>query len=231
MAGALGFLFIALFGLVGVHAFLQGGPVAEDTPRTVASSFGVATLAGMNVLMLTSAGSTLDSTFSSMAKAISLDLGGVGRLGRDWVGSVSVGRFTMIAMAVVGNLPLFTGARILQATTISGTMVMGLAPVFVLSFLLRAPPVSFHLAFWAGISLGVLHVVGLVPEAITIGDGKYADLLGVNVYGLAICTALFVLPTLLPGAGAGAGAGGGGPAAEGPTTAAGRPAHELAGGG
>ena len=197
LAGAAGFVFIVLFGLVGVHAFVQGIPATEDTPASVARSFGLATLTGMNVLMLTSAGSTLDSTFSSMAKAGALDLGSVmARVGFR-PGSVSLGRWAMIMIAVLGNLPLFTGARILQATTISGTMVMGLAPIFLLAFLREAPPLSFHLAFWAGVALGLLEALGLVPAALSIGDGRYASLLGVNVYGLIVCSTLFVVPALV----------------------------------
>lgn len=219
VAGALGFLFIVLFGLVGVHAFVQGIPSGEDTPGVVARSFGVATLAGMNVLMLTSAGSTLDSTFSSLAKAGSLDLGralrrldpgrAVRKLGslplpapsgpdsEPAAAAVSVGRWTMVVMAVLGNLPLLTGAKILQATTISGTMVMGLAPIFLLAFLRDAPPLSFHLAFWTGLALGVVHVLGWVPASLAIGDGVYASLLGVNVYGLVLCSLLFLVPAFL----------------------------------
>ena len=196
MAGGVGFRFIVLFGLVGVHAFVQGIPAGEDTPGLVARSFGVATLAGMNVLMLTSAGSTLDSTFSSLAKAGAIDLK---RILRSWdrrAGSLGVGRWIMASMAVAGNLPLVTGARILQATTISGTMVMGLAPIFPLAFLKRASTLSFHLAFWPGVAIGVLHVLGLVPPALAIGGGRHGLLLGINLYGLLLCTALFLFPAL-----------------------------------
>ena len=36
----------------------------------------------------------------------------------------------MVFLAVFGNIPMLLGTDILKATTISGTMVIGLAPVF-----------------------------------------------------------------------------------------------------
>jgi solute:Na+ symporter, SSS family len=99
----------------------------------------------------------------------------------------------MVATAVLGSLPLFTGATILQATTISGTMVLGLAPAFILGVFLRAPAAAFHLAFWTGIAAGIIEVLGLVPAWMVMGDGRYGALLGVNVWGLGIATGLYLL--------------------------------------
>jgi hypothetical protein len=87
----------------------------------------------------------------------------------------------------------FAGTDILKATTISGTMVMGLAPVFLLAPLVNYSPWSFHLAFWPGVVLGVMLAGGAIPDSWTIGDGKYASLLGTSLYGLAICFAGFLL--------------------------------------
>lgn len=102
-------------------------------------------------------------------------------------------RVAMVAAAVLGSLRLFTGATILQATTIRGAMVLGLAPVFILGLLLRAPAAAFHLAFWVGIGAGIAELMDIVPDWMTIGDGRYAGLLGVNVWGLALSTGLFLL--------------------------------------
>ncbi len=225
LAGGLGFAAIVAFGGIGIPAHLQGLPFEDDAPRAVAASLGAGALLLVNVVMLTSAGSTLDSTFSSIAKAVDLDgreiLSGAtgptgetdgapgsgdGSLvgGRDVslaggaVGSarrgLGAGRWVMVGAAVVGNLPLFFGARILQATTISGTMVIGLAPVFVLGLVLRAPPASFHLAFWSGLAVGVAEAAGWVPRGLAVGEGTYASLLGANAWGLALVTVLFLLP-------------------------------------
>jgi hypothetical protein len=152
-----------------------------------------------NAIMLTSAGSTLDSTFASAAKLS----------GRDWPGRAGTatdsetryGRLVMVAIAITGNLPLLSiylgdaaGPAIIAATTISGTMVMGLAPIFLLAFVPHAGRESFHLAFWPGLLFGVLVTVEsalkveIFPAWIDIGWGKYADDLGVNVWGLMICT-------------------------------------------
>jgi len=189
LAGAAGALAITLFGLVGVTAFLSGLPVHDDAPRVVAASLGMSVLVTVNVIMLTSAGSTIDSAFSSVSKATSLDIPAVA----GWrVRGVTAGRVAMVAAAVLGSIPLFTGATILQATTISGTMVLGLAPVFILGIFLQAPPAAFHLAFWTGITAGVAEVAGWVPQWMWIGDGRYAALLGVNAWGLAISTGFFL---------------------------------------
>ncbi len=58
---------------------------------------------------------------------------------------------------------------------------------------------SFHLAFWTGIALGVLDLLKLIPPGWAIGSGKYGLLLGTNLYGLALCTFGFFLPLALPG--------------------------------
>jgi SSS family solute:Na+ symporter len=109
----------------------------------------------------------------------------------------------MAVFALIGNLPMMAGTDILKATTISGTMVIGLAPVFLLAGFTRpgtrAAAWSFHLAFWTGLVLGVLLAIGQIPDSWAIGDGKYARLLGVNLYGLLLCTAGYLLPSLIEG--------------------------------
>jgi len=91
------------------------------------------------------------------------------------------------------------GPAIIQATTISGTMVMGLAPIFLLAFIRKAGTLSFHLAFWPGLTFGVMRVIesatgsSLFPEAMSIGSGKYALDLGVNIYGLLICVSGYLI--------------------------------------
>lgn len=191
-AGVGGILFILLSSLIGIYAYKEGLAFTDDAPRIVAASFGLGILFAMNVIMVCSAGSTLDSTLSSISKEAGVDLAALGF--ERWYGRIGAGKMAMVAIALLGNLPLFAGASILQATTISGTMVMGLAPIFLLHFLPSVPRVSFHLAFWSGLALGVLYTLGWVPPALAIGDGRYAMLLGVNLYGLLLCTGLFLLP-------------------------------------
>lgn len=200
IAGALGAVAIVLFGTVGIPAFLAGAPIDDDAPRVVAASVGTGVLIMVNVVMLTSAGSTLDSTFSSVAKAVNVDAPGVERGtagdGRGRTGGITAGRMAMVVLAVLGSLPLFAGAAILEATTISGTMVLGLAPAFLLGLVVKAPPLSFHLAFWTGIAVGVAEVLDVIPAALSVGDGSYATLLGANLWGLLLATLLFLLPVV-----------------------------------
>jgi SSS family solute:Na+ symporter len=107
-------------------------------------------------------------------------------------------------------LPLLTiyagdkvGAAIIAATTISGTMVMGLAPIFLLSWLPSARALSFHMAFWPGLILGISRAVEtfahitIFPATLALGQGKYALDLGLNVYGLLFCTCGFLIGAVL----------------------------------
>ncbi|WP_456438730.1 sodium:solute symporter family transporter, partial [Psychroserpens sp.] len=121
LASALGVVCIILFSMIGVYAQTQGmqGQAAVE----VGKAFGVVILLVINFIMITSAASTLDSTFSSFSKLLVVDL----NIGKD----ISFGRMSMAVIAILGTLPVFLDAEILSATTISGTMVIGLTPVFV----------------------------------------------------------------------------------------------------
>ena len=205
IAGLLSGGFILLFSSVGLYARAFGleGSAAVAVPVAL----GLPLLLVFNAIMLASAGSTLDSTFASTAKLTARDWPNAGAEATER--QRRIGRRTVIVIAVVGNLPLLSvlvgdkaGPAIIAATTISGTMVMGLAPIFLLSFIRQAGPLSFHLAFWTGLSLGVLMTIesatgiDIFPGWIDIGSGRYADDLGVNVYGLLACTAGYLLGTL-----------------------------------
>jgi len=192
-SGVVGFACIFAFSLVGVHARLEGLALSDNVPASVAGSLGLGALFVMTVVMISAAGSTLDSTFSSLAKSIAQELP---TLANRAVGAqpIRIGVWTMVVFALVGNVPMIAGTDILKATTISGTMVMGLAPVFLLARFAGHSPWSFHLSFWIGIVLGLLSTFGWIPASWAIGNGKYALLLGVNFYGLILCFAAFLLP-------------------------------------
>lgn len=193
VAGVLGFACIFAFSLVGVHARLEGLPSGDNMPGAVALTFGALPYLLMTIVMVMAAGSTLDSTFSSIAKSFGQEMPLLA--GRTpGPRAVTIGMWAMIAIAVLGNIPMIAGTDILKATTLSGTMVMGLAPIFLLAPLVTYSPLSFHFAFWPGVVLGVLLAAGAIPAGWAIGTGKYALLLGTNVYGLAICLAGFLLP-------------------------------------
>lgn len=196
VAGAIGFVCILAFSLIGVHAYLDGIAATSNAPGVVARSFGIAALFATMVVMISSAGSTLDSTFASLSKNLAQEVPLL--LKSDGRAAIRRGVWAMAIFALLGNLPMFFGTDILKATTVSGTMVMGLAPIFLLAPWVRYSPWSFHLSFWTGLTIGILQAGGLLPASWAIGDGKYALLLGANAYGLALCTAGFLLPLTLP---------------------------------
>ena len=182
-ASLLGAICIILFSLIGVYAQTQGlkGQAAVE----VGKAFGVVVLLVINFIMITSAASTLDSTFSSFSKLLAVDLG----LGK----SLTFGRLAMVAIAVLGTIPIFFNAEILSATTISGTMVIGLTPIFIF-WNYKVPKISFYLSVGCGIIFGFLLVFKVFPEALIFTKGRYADLLWVNVWGIFSCNLLYFVP-------------------------------------
>lgn len=201
-AGVISGGFIFLFSAVGLYARAYS---VEGIPTlSVPALFGLPMLLVFNAIMLTSAGSTLDSTFSSVAKLGARDW--FNRKGNPTETQAFLGRWWIVAIALLGNVPLLSiyfgdqvGPAIILATTISGTMVMGLAPIFLLAFVPGAGRLSFHLAFWPGLGFGILRVMEsvlstpLFPAWVSMGSGRYAVDLGVNVYGLLLCTAGYLL--------------------------------------
>ena len=182
-ASVLGAICIVLFSIIGVYAQSQGmqGQAAVE----VGKALGVVILLVINFIMITSAASTLDSTFSSFSKLLAVDL----NLGK----SISFGRITMIIVAVLGTIPVFLNAEILSATTISGTMVIGLTPVFIF-WKVKVPKISFYLAVICGVFFGLLLVINSFPKSLIFTKGKYADLLWVNIWGILSCNILYFIP-------------------------------------
>jgi Na+/proline symporter len=206
LASVLSGTFIFLFSLIGLYGLSLG--LGKPTSVTVPASFGLAMLLVFNGIMLMTGGSTIDSTLTSVAKLSA----------RDWRNDsldptprhLTTGRIALLVVAVVGNLPLLSiylgdrvGPAIIAATTISGTMVMGLAPIFLLSWIRQAGTASFHLALWPGVALGVVRAVEtfgqvhIYPASLALGSGPFALDLGVNAWGLALCTIGFGFGALL----------------------------------
>jgi len=182
-AGVIGGVCIVLFSLIGVYAKTLGldGQAAVE----VAQLLGTGILLVINFIMVTSAASTLDSTFSSFSKLAAIDL----NLGK----SLSLGRLAMVGLAVLGTIPVFLDAEILSATTISGTMVIGLAPVFIF-WKLQAPRISYFLSVGCGLVFGFLLVFEIFPASLVWTEGRYAELLWTNVWGTMACFGLFLIP-------------------------------------
>ena len=95
VAGLLGFVAVFVFSLVGVHARLNGIDAMGNAPAAVGRSLGLAALFFMSVVMMTSAGSTLDSTFTSLAKSLAVDLPRLARRASNRLPSMRVGAVVM----------------------------------------------------------------------------------------------------------------------------------------
>ena len=186
-AAAIGGICILLFSFVGIYASFHN--MEGQAAVQVAQTLGVGMMLMMNFIMVTSAASTLDSAFASFAKLSVVDLGRPEKL------SVSRGRWAMLILTIIGTIPVFLGAEILSATTISGTMVLGLAPIF-LFWNIPMPKLSFHLTVWAGIAFGIVFAADCWPNNWIFFDGKYGDLLSVNIIATGVCFGVFWLPKL-----------------------------------
>lgn len=187
LATIIGSICIILFSFVGIYAQLEGmeGQAAVEVSKVL----GVGMMLMMNFIMITSAASTLDSTFTSFSKMLIVDLKIAKKV------TITKGRLAMIIVAIAGTLPIFLNPTILSATTISGTMVIGLSPVFV-CWNVKVPKISFHLAVWSGVALGIILTAGWLPADYVFFDGKYGDLLAVNLVGMVVCFALFFVPLM-----------------------------------
>ncbi|MFV0248007.1 MAG: sodium:solute symporter family transporter [Tenacibaculum sp.] len=182
-ASLLAFICILAFSLVGVFAklnHLQGEPTVA-----LGKLFGIGILSVVNFIMISSAASTLDSAFASASKLMAVDL--------NIKYSVLFGRLTMVFLALVGSLPVFFAPSILSATTLSGTMVIGLAPVFIF-WQKDSPKISFYLSVLCGIIFGCLLVFKAFPSFLILSTGKYSTLLWVNIWGNLICFILYLIP-------------------------------------
>jgi SSS family solute:Na+ symporter len=187
-ASVLGALCVIFFSFVGVYAQAQGmqGQAAVE----VGKALGIVILLVINFIMITSAASTLDSTFSSFSKLLAIDL----KLGN----SLKFGRWSMVLIAALGTIPVFLNAEILSATTISGTMVIGLTPIF-LFWKDKAPKISFHLSVFCGILFGFLLIFSWFPQRLIFTTGKYADLLWINFWGILSCITFYFIPKWIKG--------------------------------
>lgn len=200
IAGLLGFVAIVLFSLIGVHSQLAGLVTeGKDAPVVVAQSLGIVAFFFMAVIMISTAGSTLDSTFTALSRLTARELPGI--LGvTPKTNPRIIGVIFMIIFGIVGNLPMIMGASIITATTISGTMIMGLGPIFLLHGRKGIKPtvLGFMLAFWIGMILGIWDVVNAASLSfMNIGAGKYANFLGVNFWGAILCWLGYIIPGVI----------------------------------
>jgi len=252
VGGCLAIVFIVLFSAVGIaDCFVKNEDnLANNLPAIVAGkcgkpadlgrALGSAAFTWMNLVMTTSSMSTLDSTFTSVAKLVGLEFAGYLHLPGDTRGGrrgpldadnpsvtsvhIAIGRLAILLLAVVGTLNLLSNTEALSATTVSGTMVMGLGPPVYLLLLWKynsAPgrsdgfskaPLAFLFSFVPGIIFGAIYSAATIkdPQGVkrnpdlwesiqvfNMGEGMYKTFLGFNVVGHIVCLAGTIMGFLL----------------------------------
>ena len=228
VGGTLAAGFIVMFSFIGIYGNMeatyltnQGEVDALDlpvqlsnlqkgVPSSVSRYISRACFTMVNIVMLTSSISTLDSTFSSVAKLVGPELMSYLRTNKPGTTSqasmqdIIFGRLAIVVLAIVGILPLLSDLDALSATTISGTVAMGLGPpMLFLEHCKGLRPFAFHLSFWLGVSLGTVYQLsGEYPQDwnlkdLYLGEGAYKKLFGVNVLGACTCFAAFWLGNLI----------------------------------
>ncbi len=188
-ATVIGAVCIILFSFIGIYAKLEGIE-GKESAFEVSKTLGVGVMLLMNLIMITSATSTLDSTFSSFSKLVVVDL----KIFKEV--TISNGRIAMIIITILGTIPVFFNPEILSATTISGTMVLGLTPVFIF-WRMRVHKFAFHASVFCGLIFGLILAFKIYPQSWIFLNGPYNDLLSLNIIGVSACILIFVVSRLV----------------------------------
>jgi len=226
-AGLLSIVYILFFGVLGCYAKAVGFGNDPTLVYDVSQSLGISFFCVVDAVMITSSLAAIDSCLCSTARVIALDMFTFFRINFPYIfkkllqlsGSkqeadgfaklqsfhLILGRVSVVLMAFCGNLPLISEAKALDATTVSGTVVMGMGPPIILMVFWKPSwgiqPMTFIGPWVAGTVLGAMmqsKVPGSNPPTMmldntfSIGDGDSKVLLGVNVYGQLICIALLL---------------------------------------
>jgi len=195
--GIVAALFIVFFGLLGILGISMGS--ANGEPRTITEDVSNSFMLCVCFCMMTSSLSTLDSTLTSSAKIFALDIGGYFRWLRNsdysksyflWANEnarplqpddpqlnnrhIIVGRVGILLWALIGTLPLLEQADALNATTISGTVVMGLGPPIFLMLCAKKTWHRGHCAFSFSVICGI--VIGFFYQSKICPTQKYLDI-------------------------------------------------------
>ncbi|MGB5733927.1 MAG: sodium:proline symporter [Thiohalocapsa sp.] len=186
-------LCILAFGLLGIVAGLErtGG---EEMMATLTRLLGEPTMVLFNIVLVISAVSTLDSTFSSAAKLSVVDM----RLVEP---TPNNGRIAMALFLVGGLVFLFFGTiDLFEAVAVCGTASMFLAPVVIFSILLGRSVAAWallvaFLAAMAGAGLYFLETAGYIDiiQPLTGITHKYSKLLLISIAVLVIGCGAFLL--------------------------------------
>mmetsp|Transcript_24854 Transcript_24854/g.29343 ORF Transcript_24854/g.29343 Transcript_24854/m.29343 type:complete len:754 (+) Transcript_24854:47-2308(+) len=194
LGSILAMAYITVFGFIGVYGNMLGACVSDGTcsnsdlngadvtdvtagePSAVGTALGGQYYTLLCLVIITSALSTLDSTFSAVAKVTGPDLHGFLTNGRPINPSdaterdVLIGRIAIAVIGITGTLPLLYDPDELSATTVTGTMVPGLGPpIYMAAFAClisakfsgrittRTRPILFLLPFCFSASLGTVY--------------------------------------------------------------------------
>ncbi len=185
LAGVISMICIFAFALLGIFASKVSMP-GESMMTALQRVMSPPTMMLVNIALIVSAVSTLDSTLSSAAKLAVVDMG----LGRQ---SLRTGRIAMILATVGGLAFLYTGIQDLYAAVaLSGTLSMFLTPVVFFSIM-----GGRRVATWSYVASFLLAVAGSV--VFFLEQAKYADIVGpltgaIHIYTklLIICVAVFI---------------------------------------
>ncbi|MBK0397935.1 sodium:proline symporter [Limibaculum sp. M0105] len=193
LAGLLGMGSIFAFAMLGVVAAHHAGG-ATDFQQALAGLLGAPLMVLVNLALIVSAVSTMDSTLSSAAKLAVVDMG----LAR---ATLANGRVAM-ASCMAGGLGFLALGwdELYTAVAVSGTASMFLAPVAVVSILGRR-----EVARWAYLAAFLAAVAGAAAYGVEseggmriVGDltgleHKYSKLLAICVAVLAVGFGAFAL--------------------------------------
>lgn len=192
-AAIISILCIFIFALLGVFAgVVKTG--SEDLITTLTRLFGIPCMIIFNVALVISAVSTLDSTFSSAAKLVAVDMEVIKP-------TLSNGRWVMLAFLIGGGLFLWKGNKdLFDAVAISGTASMFLAPVIFFNIWgqQRTQPWALLVSFISAILGSVLYFLESSAYTHIMTDWlgyehKYSKLLIICIAILAIgCTSFFL---------------------------------------
>ncbi|UTW11543.1 sodium:solute symporter family transporter [Marinobacterium rhizophilum] len=195
-AGWISILCITAFGSLGVLAGAQA-VAGEDMHSVLARILGDVPLLLFNAALVISAMSTLDSTLSSSAKLVALDMKAIPT-------TVQNGRLVMAAFMLLGLACVFLGNKdLFSAVAVSGTASMYLAPVVLISLWggrTDVPLWSYLASFVLAIGGAVLYFTESSGYSALLGDAhKYTKLLWISATLLTSGLLLFWLGCLSAG--------------------------------
>lgn len=185
---------IIAFGILGVVAGANAID-GESMNAALERLLGALPMLLFNIALIISAMSTLDSTLSSSAKLVAIDM-------KATAATVRNGRLIMLGFMLLGLLMVFIGNKdLFSAVAVSGTASMYLAPVIFFSLwgnIRNIPVWSYLAAFVFAFSGALLYFLESSGHTALLGEThKYTKLLWISLSVLLSGCATFALGALL----------------------------------